>query len=102
MTPPEASAFAVELANLRGDLGRDLGDIKTSCAVLVERSNRVEQDMRDLRSDMEGADKTRGDEISGLRSDVEELKKNRWPLQSLAVLAGIAGAATGAVALFQK
>jgi hypothetical protein len=39
------------LGELRTDLqaaGRDLGEIKTSCAVLVERSDRTERDVRDL------------------------------------------------------
>ncbi|MER8233462.1 hypothetical protein [Streptomyces sp. NPDC094049] len=83
MTPPEASAFAVELANLRGDLSRDLGDIKTSCAVLVERSNRVEQDVRDLRTDTES-------DAAALRAEIEELKRNRWPLPAVAALTGLA------------
>ncbi|MEU8316625.1 MULTISPECIES: hypothetical protein [Actinomycetes] len=48
---PEA-ALTAELSNLRGDVGgisRDISDIKTACAVLVERSNRTEQDVKELR-----------------------------------------------------
>lgn len=51
MTPPETATLATLLGELRTDLqtvSRDLGDIKTSCAVLVERSDRTERDVRDL------------------------------------------------------
>ncbi|MEU3281568.1 hypothetical protein [Streptomyces antibioticus] len=91
MTPPEASALAAELANLRGDFanfGRDIGDIKTSCAVLVERSNRTEQDVRDLRKDMEDeVRKVREDEVKPLQAKVDALSSRQWPLQSVAALA---------------
>ncbi len=83
MTPPETSAIATELANLRGDIGgfgRDLGEIKTSCAVLVERSNRTEQDVRDLRRELE-------DEVKALKADLAAVKARQWPLQSVAGLA---------------
>ena len=81
MTPPETGALAAELANLRGeingvrgDLGgvsRDLSEIKTACAVLVERSNRTENDVREL------------------ETRVTSLEKNRWPLPSLAALVAV-------------
>jgi predicted nucleic acid-binding Zn-ribbon protein len=106
VTPSETSALAAELANLRGEFasfGRDLGDIKTSCAVLVERSNRTEQDVRDLRADMESELRDlRENEIRPLRTDVEEAKKNRWPLQAVSTLTGVAGAACGAIALLAR
>jgi predicted nuclease with TOPRIM domain len=83
VTPPETSALTAELANLRGNFesfGRDLSEIKTACAVLVERSNRTEQDVRDLRRELE-------DEVKALRADVDAVKGRQWPLQSVAALA---------------
>ncbi|MFB7288964.1 hypothetical protein [Actinacidiphila glaucinigra] len=104
MTPPEQSALTAELSNLRsevGNVGRDVGDIKTACAVLVERSNRTEQDVRDLRQDMETEfRKVRDDELKPLRAELEVAKSRRWPLQTITALTAVAGAATGAVALF--
>jgi hypothetical protein len=85
----------VELANLRGDLSRDLGDIKTACAVLVERSNRVEQDVRDLRSDTEA-------DAAALRAEVEELKRNRWPLPALGAVTGLGSLGVALYALVAR
>lgn len=83
MTPPETTALAAEIAHLRNDIGgfgRDLGEIKTACAVLVERSNRTEQDVRDLRRDME-------EEVKSLKDEMAAVKARQWPLQSVAGLA---------------
>lgn len=93
MTPPESSALAAELANLRGDIarfGRDIGDIKTSCAVLVERSNRTEQDVRDLRRDMEEEiRKVREEELKPLEAKVDASSSRQWPLPSLAAVTSV-------------
>jgi hypothetical protein len=70
-------------------------EVKGSLAVLVERSDRNERDLTRLREDTEK-------ELQQVRADVEALKKARWPLPTIGVLAGIAGAATGAVALFAR
>lgn len=94
MTPPETSALTAELAHMRGDFaqfGRDLSDIKTSCAVLVERSNRTEQDVRDLRRDMEEElRKVREEELRPLEAKVEAQAGRQWPLPSVAVAASLA------------
>lgn len=94
MTPPETSALAAELAHMRGDFaqfGRDLSDIKTSCAVLVERSNRTEQDVRDLRRDMEEEfRKVREEELKPLEAKVDAHTGRQWPLPSVAVAASLA------------
>ncbi|MGW5616291.1 hypothetical protein [Streptomyces sp. NPDC003877] len=91
MTPPETSALTAELANLRGDFvsfGRDLSEIKTACAVLVERSNRTEQDVRDLRRELEDeVRKIREDDLKPLKEDLNAVKGRQWPLQSIAALA---------------
>ncbi|MBC2903131.1 hypothetical protein [Streptomyces cupreus] len=87
MTPPESSAVAVELANLRGSFdrfGRDIGDIKTSCAVLVARSDRTEQDVRDLR-----------EELDQVRAELDGVKGRQWPLQSVAALASVTAIGLG-------
>lgn len=98
MTPPETSALTAEIANLRGDIngfrgdinavGRDLSDIKTSCAVLIARSDRTEQDVRDLRRELE-------DEVKSLRDDLTAVKSRQWPLQSVAVVASATAVGLG-------
>ncbi|MGK9463911.1 hypothetical protein ACSLFT_28355 [Streptomyces sp. G6] len=99
MTPPETSALTTELAHLRGDFagfGRDLGEIKTACAVLVERSNRTEQDVRDLRRDMEEeVRKVREEEVKPLETKVESMAARQWPLQSVAALASATAVGLG-------
>ncbi|MFD8233985.1 hypothetical protein ACFV20_19155 [Streptomyces sp. NPDC059696] len=99
MTPPETTSVAVELANLRSDIGsfgRDLGEIKTSCAVLVERSARTEQDVRDLRRELEDEVKRlREDELKPLKADLDAVKGRQWPLQSIAGLASVTAIGLG-------
>lgn len=94
MTVPEASV-AVELERLRGTVATGFAEVKGSLAVLVERSARNEQDLKQLREDT-------GKELDELRTDVEALKKNRWPLAAVGALTGVAGAATGVISLLAR
>lgn len=92
MTPPETAALTGLLGELRGDvqgLGRDLGEIKTSCAVLVERSDRTERDVRDLERALAAERQARAAKIAAVRADLEDLKRARWKAAGWA-----AGAAT--------
>ncbi|MGW4728081.1 hypothetical protein ACWEQC_02560 [Streptomyces shenzhenensis] len=85
MTTPAPDAttnLAVELAQLRGEINTGLADIKGTLGVLVERTNRTDADVRQLREDTEK-------DIDALRAEVEALKKNRWPLPAVAGLTGV-------------
>ncbi|MEU1180670.1 hypothetical protein ABZ464_24025 [Streptomyces sp. NPDC005820] len=92
---PEASAVAIELERLRGTVTTGFAEVKGSLAVLVERSTRNEQDLVRLRDDTQKA-------LDALGTEVEALKARRWPLGVLGALSGVAGAATGAIALFVR
>ncbi|MFF9129111.1 hypothetical protein [Streptomyces sp. NPDC014806] len=81
MTVPEASV-AVELAQLRGEINTGLEQIKGSLNVLVERTDRTDADVRQLRADTQK-------EVSELRAEVEALKRNRWPMQALGTLTAL-------------
>ncbi|QQM45020.1 hypothetical protein [Streptomyces liliifuscus] len=81
MTVPEASV-AVELERLRGTMSTGFAEVKGSLAVLVERSDRNERDLAQLR---EETDK----ELGELRTEVEALKKSRWPLPSVAAVTAV-------------
>ncbi|MFK0155363.1 hypothetical protein ACIQVK_25220 [Streptomyces sp. NPDC090493] len=94
MTVPEASV-AVELERLRGTVQTGFARVEGSLAVLVERSDRNERDLVQLRTDT-------AKELDELRRDVEALKKSRWPLPAIGALSGVAGAVAGAVALFVR
>ncbi|MET7720708.1 hypothetical protein [Streptomyces mirabilis] len=94
MSTPEG-AVAVELERLRGAVATGFAEVKGSLSVLMERSTRTEQDLARLRED---TDK----EIDALKSEVEQLKARRWPLGVLGAVAGVAGAATGALSLFVR
>ncbi|MCM2394435.1 hypothetical protein [Streptomyces albipurpureus] len=92
MTPPETAALTAEMAHLRGDFagfGRDLGDIKTACAVLVERSTRTEQDLRDLRAEKDQELRELREEMEKDRAEVAQIKARQWPLQPLGALTAI-------------
>lgn len=96
MTVPEASAtVAVELERLRGTVSTGFAEVKGSLSVLVERSDRNERDLQQLRQDTEK-------DVAELRADVEALKRNRWPLATVGALTGAAGAAAGLLALFTR
>jgi len=105
MTPPESTAVAVELERLRGDFGTGLTEIKGTLALLVERSNRAQDDIKQLRTDTETAIRELRDaadaDVRELRAEVETLKRGRWPLPTLGILAGLGGTATGLIALYR-
>lgn len=94
MTVPAADV-AVELERLRGTVATNFAEVKGSLAVLVEQSNRNQQDLQQLRQDT-------AKDIDDLRSDVENLKRGRWPLPTIGVLAGVAGSTFGALAFFAR
>jgi hypothetical protein len=100
--PGDGTALVgVELAHLRDSFdrfGRDLGDVKTSVAVLVERSTRVDADVRQLRADAERELAEVRAEQAAQRADVEALKRWRWIITGAATAVGtIAGAAASAL-----
>jgi hypothetical protein len=95
VTAPEPTVLAVELSELRGEIRTGLADIKGSLAVLVERTNRTDQDVRQLRIDHETA-------LKELKDDVEALKARRFPLAVISAVAGAVGAGAGLAALFIK
>lgn len=94
MTVPAADV-AVELERLRGTVATGFAEVKGSLAVLVERSARNEQDVKQLREDHDK-------ELGELRTDIEALKRGRWPLAAVGALTGVAGAATGVISLLAR
>lgn len=93
--PDSSAVVAVELAQLRGELGTGMAEIKGSLALLVDRSNRTDADLRQLRED---TDK----ELAELRRRVSALEGRRFPLPVLSALAAIAAVAVAVVALYVK
>ncbi|WP_405710159.1 MULTISPECIES: hypothetical protein [unclassified Streptomyces] len=91
---PETQAIAVELERLRGTVTTGFAEVKGSLAVLVERSTRNEQDLVRLRNDTQKS-------LNELGAEVDALKARRWPLGMVGAMAGVVGAATGAIALFR-
>lgn len=91
---PEAQAVAVQLERLRGTVTTGFAEVKGSLAVLVERSTRTEQDLVRLREQTERS-------LDVLGAEVDALKARRWPLGVVGAMAGVVGAATGAIALFR-
>lgn len=83
VTPTESQSVALELAELRRSV--DVGFAKTdgALALLVQRSDQTDQ------------------AIAQHASRLDSLERNRWPLPSIGALAGLAGAATGLIALLR-
>lgn len=76
MTPPESTQVAVELERLRGAVDTGFATLNGRLDVTLQRQTQSEAD------------------IAELRSDVEMLKRSRWPLPSLAAVCAL-----GALAL---
>ncbi|MGP4090199.1 hypothetical protein [Streptomyces sp. KR55] len=88
--PDPATNLAVELAQLRGEINTGLADIKGALGVLVERTNRTDADVRQLRADMDAElQKIREDEVKPLRAKVDALEERRFPLPVLGALATV-------------
>lgn len=79
---PDPANLAVEIAQLRGEIRTGLADIKGTLAVLVERTNRTDADVRQLRTDMEK-------DVDELRTKLEQLEARRFPLPVLGALAAV-------------
>ncbi|MEU3899726.1 hypothetical protein [Streptomyces sp. NPDC045251] len=98
--PDPTTNLAVELATLRGDINTGIADIKGSLGVLVDRTNRTDADVRQLRADMESeVQKIRDDEVKPLRARVEALEGRRFPLPVVSALAAVGGVIAAAVGL---
>ncbi|WAZ20150.1 hypothetical protein STRCI_001249 [Streptomyces cinnabarinus] len=92
--PPDPTVnVAVELAQLRGEINTGLESIKGILNVLVERTTRTDADLRQLKADMEK-------EMDELRTEVNELKKGRWPLAQIGALVAVGGLVAAVIALF--
>ncbi|MGW4883351.1 hypothetical protein [Streptomyces murinus] len=93
MTQPET--VAVELAELRGEIRTGLETIKGQLAVLVARTVRTDEDLKQLRTDTEK-------DITELRAEVEALKRSRWPLAQLNALVAIGAFVAAVASLFLR
>ncbi|WP_435643350.1 hypothetical protein ACR9VJ_18050 [Streptomyces sp. H49] len=93
MTQPET--VAVELAELRGEIRTGLEQIKGQLAVLVARTVRTDEDLKQLRTDTEK-------DIGELRAEVEALKRSRWPLAQLNALVAVGAFAAAVASLFLR
>jgi hypothetical protein len=82
--PDPAAAIALELAHLREafvQVGRDLAEVKTSTAVLVERSTRAATDLDAFRQDT-----TR--DLTDHESRLRALEKAVWRASGVAAVVG--------------
>ncbi|MGW0821847.1 hypothetical protein [Streptomyces sp. NPDC002845] len=91
MTPPEQHDVALGLERLNGTMEAGFARLDGRLDVLLQRTDRAEEDVKQLREDHD-------QDIADLRGEVEELKRNRWPVQ--AVTAVTAAGALG-VAVWQ-
>lgn len=84
MTPqPGSDRVAVELAEMRGEIRTGFAELNGRLDLALQRTATAESD------------------IAALESRVASLERGRWPLPTIGVLAGVAGAATGALALLR-
>lgn len=95
MSTGEEGSLRLELSELRGEMRTSFSDIKGSLSVLVERTNRTDQDVQRLRTEYEAA-------LAAVKTDVEALKARRFPLAVISAAGGAIGAGAGIAALFFK
>ncbi|GHI91756.1 hypothetical protein [Streptomyces olivaceus] len=91
MTQPEG--IAVELERLRGITEAGFARLDGRLEVVLQRTNRTEEDVRRLREEHD-------QDLAELRAEVEALKRGRWPLPALGALTGLGGLVAAVLALF--
>ncbi|MDX2679303.1 hypothetical protein [Streptomyces soliscabiei] len=87
MTTPEPSGVYISSAQMYQEL-RSLSDGLTRVETKLDG---IGQGLNDL-----------GKDVADHETRIRTLEKARWPLPTIGVLAGVAGAATGAVSLFAR
>ena len=80
MTTPREASVALELAEIRRSVEVGFTEQRGQLALLVQRGDQTDKD------------------LAALKSDVEALKRSRWPIASVGTLTGAAGLA---IALWQ-
>ncbi|MGW3164846.1 hypothetical protein ACWC9Q_18620 [Streptomyces sp. NPDC001142] len=83
MTPPPSDRIAVELAELRGEIRTSFAELGGRIDLVLQRAEATESD------------------VSALEDRVATLERRVWALPSVGAVTGIAGAATGLIALFR-
>ncbi|WP_086809789.1 hypothetical protein [Streptomyces reticuliscabiei] len=87
MTTPEPAGVYISSAQMYQEL-RSLSDGVTRVETKLDG---IGQGLNDL-----------GKDVSDHETRIRTLERARWPLPTVGVLAGLAGAATGAVSLFAR
>jgi hypothetical protein len=83
VTPQESTQVAVELERLRGAVDTGFATLNGRLDTSLQRTSQVEKD------------------IGELETRVSALERARWPLPSIAALAGVGGTVIGLIALFR-
>ncbi|WP_326813920.1 hypothetical protein [Streptomyces sp. NBC_01763] len=83
MTPAGGDRVAVELAEMRGEIRTGFAELNGRLDLTLQRTETAESD------------------IDELQDRVAALERGRWPLPAIAAVTGVAGAATGIVALLR-
>ena len=90
---------ALELEKLRGELSTGFAEIKGSLQLLVQRSDQTERSLGEHRVELVDLDKRvsaleqarAADAELGQEARLRTLEASRWPLPTVAALAGLAG-----------
>ncbi|MEU2134720.1 hypothetical protein [Streptomyces sp. NPDC018352] len=84
MTPSSGSErVAVELAEMRGEIRTGFAELNGRLDLALQRTATAESG------------------IAALEGRVASLERGRWPMPTIGVLAGVAGTATGVLALLR-
>jgi hypothetical protein len=83
VTPASGDRVAVELAEMRGEIRTGFAELNGRLDLALQRTEVAESD------------------IDELQDRVAALERGRWPLPAIAAVTGVAGAATGIVALLR-
>lgn len=95
MTTPEPGVVVIRSREVWDKLcavEQAVNDIAGSVRLLVERSDRTDADVRQLREDHDR-------EIAALRAEVEELKKRRMPLPVIGALTTVGALCASVIGL---
>lgn len=111
MSAPDTSdpaAVAVALAELKGAMETGFATINGSLQLLAQRGDQsdrrlevAEQRMEAVEARLDTIERGETEQQKRTAGRLEALEANRWPVRTIGMLAGVAGAGAAVVALWQ-
>lgn len=91
MTPSESGQVVLELERLRGTVETGFARADGHLALLVQRSDQSDKAIADHEKRLDAVERGETERQKRDTARLDALERGRWPLPSIAALAGLAG-----------